>query len=442
MRFVLGLCALAALGSAASARNAGAQASPAGADISRGSDAARPAADSLRLTRRQAIAQALTNSPLLTVAREQTAEARARRVEALSIPDPLLTYSYDEQQRLFNFGAAGQRNVGVGLTIPFPDKLRLQGSAATAGIRASEANFHLVQQQLAAQTSATYDSLLVALRHRSDLQQARGLSTGFLTRTEARFNAGTAAKLDVIKARVDVAQAQNDLIANEAEIANAQASLNRLLGRLVGAPVAPMDSLTLPPPLPDSATIEEIAIANRPELAILAQQQRGASATTSLLREFWIPDFTLGFTRDNLVPGSAAFSTGITMNVPAFFWQHTNGTIAESQHTERELAASYRDLRTQVMQDVRSAYANASTAIRQANFLQTELVPAASEAFRVASVSYTIGGSSALEVLQARRDLLDAQRQLSDALAAANTARADLERALGVPLSTLGVPNP
>jgi cobalt-zinc-cadmium efflux system outer membrane protein len=81
---------------------------------------------------------------------------------------------------------------------------------------------------------------------------------------------------------------------------------------------------------------------------------------------------------------------------------------------------------------VRAAYANASTAIRQAIFLRDEVVPAAREAYRVASTSYSLGGSSALEVLTARTALLQAQSQLTDALAAANTARADLDRALGI----------
>jgi len=134
------------------------------------------------------------------------------------------------------------------------------------------------------------------------------------------------------------------------------------------------------------------------------------------------------------------FSTGIALPLPVFFWQHTKGEIAESQHHQQELTAAYRDLRAQVTQDVRSAYATASTSIRQVVFLRDQLVPSAREAFRVASVSYSLGGSSALEVLDARRTLLDAESQLADALASANIARADLERALGVPLSTLGFP--
>jgi cobalt-zinc-cadmium efflux system outer membrane protein len=194
----------------------------------------------------------------------------------------------------------------------------------------------------------------------------------------------------------------------------------------------------MPPPLPDSLTIEQTALQNRPELAQLVSQQRGARANTRLLGEFWIPDFTLGVSHDYLQPGSPLFSTGIAMPLPAFFWFHSRGEIAESKYHEQELAATYRDMRAQVTQDVRSAYANASTGMRQVIFLRDELVPSAREAFRVASVSYSLGGSSALEVLDARRTLLDAEGQLADALASANIARADLERALGVPLSTLG----
>ena len=117
--------------------------------------------------------------------------------------------------------------------------------------------------------------------------------------------------------------------------------------------------------------------------------------------------------------------------MPAFYWQHARGDIALAQHVESELAATNRDTRAQITQDVRTSYANASTAMRQVIFLRDQLVPAAREAYRVASTSYSLGGSSALEVITARSALLTAQGQLADALAAANTARADLERALG-----------
>jgi cobalt-zinc-cadmium efflux system outer membrane protein len=422
MRFIFTLCAVIALGDAASAQQR---------------DAGK-LVDSLRLTRRQAIAEALNHNAQLEVARQQTAQSRARRVEAVAVPDPALTASYDESPGPFSFGSAAARNVGVALDVPFPTKFWLRNRIAKADIGSFESNYRLQTQVIAALTSQQYDSLLVARRHRDVLQEGRTLSADFLKRTQARYTAGTAAKLDVIKAQVDVAQSDNQLIANELDIANAQAALNRLMGRVIGSPIAPVDSLDVPPALPDSQTIELTALQNRPELSQLESEQRGARATTSLLRQFWIPDFTLGVSHDYTQPGSPLFSTGIAMPIPAFFWFHTRGEIAESKYHELELAASYRDLRAQVTQDVRTAYATASTSIRQVLFLRDELVPSAREAFRVASVSYSLGGSSALEVLDARRTLLDAESQLVDALASANIARADLERALGVPLTTLG----
>ena len=389
------------------------------------------AGDSLPLSRAQAIAQALARNTQLDIAREQTAQARARRVQGVAIPDPSLTAATDEQSHFFGFNRGGTRPVEVGMAIPFPDKFRLQNRIGVADIRANEQNYRLQQQLVAFDASQAYDQLLLALRRRSDLTEALTLSQDFLKRTQARFDAGTAARVDVIKARVEVAGSQNDLIANERDIANAQTTLNRAIGRVAFAPIVPTDSLDVPPPLPDSASAEVTALEDRPELAVLDQQLRGQRANTSLTKEFWLPDITFGITRDYLQPNAAAFATGIAMPLPFLFWQHTKGEIAESSHRERELEATYRDLRAQVVQDVRSAYATASTSMRQAVFLRDELVPAARDAYRVASTSYQLGAASALEVIDARRALLDAEAQLAEALANANTARADLERALG-----------
>ena len=87
-------------------------------------------------------------------------------------------------------------------------------------------------------------------------------------------------------------------------------------------------------------------------------------------------------------------------------------------------------------QDVRLAYATAATAFEQARYIRDELLPAARRAYDVARISYGLGGSSALEVLDARRTLLDAESQYADALGAANDARAELELAVGEPLET------
>ena len=398
-----------------------------------------PRRDSLVLTRSAAIEAALANNPQLDIAREQTAQARARRVQAIAIPDPSLTAALDGQPGFLQLGNAQQKNVALGLSVPFPDKFRLRNTIALADVRSAEFGFTGVRQQLVAQTSRGYDTLLVANRHREIFQTNRGLAADFLLKTQARFQGGTAAKLDVLKAQVAVAQADNDLIGAERDVVTATDAVDRLIGQPLGTPIAARDSLTVPPPLPDVAVVEDAALAARPELASLSSQQVGAHAGTSLAREFWLPDFTLSAQR-NYGPdgGDALYSAGIALPFPIFYWQHSKGEIAERQHRERELSASYRDLRAQVSQDVRATHAAADAALRRALFIRDQLLPSARETYRVASVSYDLGGSSALDVLDARRNLLDAETQYADALAAANSARADLERAAATPLARLG----
>lgn len=391
--------------------------------------------DTLRLTRDQVVAEALAHNPLLAVAREQTSEARAQRIQNVSIPDPTTTASIITQA-----GSPVARPVGATLNLPFPDKFRLQYNIGTAGVRAAEYNYAAAKQQIASQAAQTYDTLRVALRHRADLTESRALSADFLRKTEARYAAGTAAKLDVIRAQVDIGQADNMLLANARDIANARASLNRLLGRPLPLPIAPADTLAVPPALPDLAAIEGHALDARPELSSLRAQQSGARASTTLAREYWIPDLFFGASADFGAPDpylssrNFVWQYGLTFPLPIFFWQHSAGEIAQARHHERELDASYRDLRAQIDQDVRSAYATAATALQQLLYLRDQVLPAAREAFRIASASYGLGGSSALEVLDARRTLVDAESQLTDALSAADAAQADLERAAAAPL--------
>ena len=393
--------------------------------------------DSARLSRREAVELALAHNPQLEVARAQIGEAKARKVEAVSIPDPAAIASLDQQRGLFQSGGAGQKNVGVGVVVPFPNKLRLQGKIAQADVQSAELTYQLQRQFVAAQTADAYDSLLVALKHRADLTEAESLARNFLQRTQARFNAGTAARLDVIKATVDVAQAANQLLANALDVQTAASALDRLLGRATEVAIAPTDSLVVPDSLPSLERLVAAGLAARPELASIAAQRQGARAATSLAKQFWLPDLTLGVNKDYNLPDPALFSTGLAFPLPIFFWQHTRGQIAESRFRERELEASERDLRAAVTQDLRDSYATARIALQQAVFIRDQLLPSARAAYRAASASYTLGGSSALEVLDARRTLLDAESQYADALAAANISRHELERAVSVPLDTI-----
>jgi cobalt-zinc-cadmium efflux system outer membrane protein len=393
-------------------------------------------AEPLRLTRKEAMDAALARNFSLIAAREQVEEARAQVVMAAAFPDPSVFADVTGQKRVWDPHSSAGNDQGVSVTVPFPGKTGLRRDVATAALKAAELNLTLLRQQVASQAAQAYDAILVAQRHKEDLTKSKAFAADFLEKTKARFLAGTVPKVDVIKAQVDVAQAENDLIANERSAATARATLNRLMGRLGGAPIDVAESLEVPPPLPPIENLETLAESSRPELQTLAAQLEGAKAATKLANKFWQPDLSLSVARNADQGAPTSYTSSISVGVPVLFWQHRNGEIADARHREIEIAANLSDIRTQISLDVQSAFANASTALRQAIFIRDELLPEAREVYRVASASYGLGGASALDLLDAKRTLVDAERQYADALGAANDAEAALELAIGTALPT------
>jgi outer membrane protein, heavy metal efflux system len=388
----------------------------------------------LVLTRRQAVDTALAHNPQLRVAREQVAQARARAVENTAFPDPTLTGDLTGQSGATQFRTNTGSDIGIGLSLPFPTKFLLRRRVSGADVAAALFSYDQVRQQTASLTAQSYDALIVVLRHRADLLEGDSLGREFLHKTQVRFESGSVPRLDVLKAQVDLAQAENALLANQRDVANARAALNRLLGRPLGAPFEAADSLEVPSDLPLLDSLVTLALVRRPELQGLARQRAGAGAASALAQQYWLPDVDLSVEK-NLSQGSpGTYTTGIGLSLPLFFWNHQRGEVAESKHRERELDAAYTDLQAEVEEDVRTTYAAAATALQQAVYLRDQLLPEARRAYEIALTSYGLGGSSTLDVLDARRTLLDAESQYAEALGAANDARADLERAIGTPL--------
>lgn len=390
--------------------------------------------ETLRLSRQQAIDEALARNPGLAVARAQAAEAEANVVTAAAWADPTFAADVAGQTHVLNPGSGNASDQGVGVTFPFPGKIGLRRDVAMATYRAAEFTVTQLRQQTASQAAQAYDAILVATRHREDLTQARDLSADFVKKTQARFLGGTVARVDVVKAETDLAQAENDLIANERAIETAKASLNRILGRSGGAPIEATDTLDVPGPIAAIDALGKIAGQSRPEIQSLIVQLKGAQTATRLAKEFWAPDVNVSVTRNAVDGQPTSYTTAVGVGVPIFFWQHQRGEVAAARHREEELTAALADIRAQVGLDVQTAYTNASTALRQAIFIRDHLLPEAREVYRVASVSYGLGGSSALDLLDAKRTLLSAESQYVDALGAANDALAALELAIGAPL--------
>src|SRR5262249_31899888 len=129
---------------------------------------------------RQAVDEAVARNPAIAAAREQVEQARARVSEAIAFPDPSFQANLEQQVSWVKPKSATQRDYGLNLTLPFPDKFHLRGEAARGDLQAAESSLTKLQQQIASQAFEAYDALLVALKHREDLREGLSLSQDFL----------------------------------------------------------------------------------------------------------------------------------------------------------------------------------------------------------------------------------------------------------------------
>jgi outer membrane protein TolC len=189
----------------------------------------------------------------------------------------------------------------------------------------------------------------------------------------------------------------------------------------------------------DFDRLQQVAMQRRPELAGINRQIEAAHSAEKLAQQYYFPDLNVSVTHNDPygVPGlPQSWTSGISISVPLLFWQHQNGEVAEAKHLQLELNATQRDVYAQVEQDLRNAFATATTSYRQAVFIRDQLLPSAQEQYDIAFKTYSLGGASSLEVIDSQNSLLDAKNQFATALGALNDAVADLERAVGAPLDT------
>ena len=113
--------------------------------------------DTLYLTRKQAIVLALRANPQIDIVREQLYQARAQRVQAIAIADPVLAASADSINSIRSIRSAPQRPIALTGGIPFPDKLRLRGRVAPGAFVQFERHERLTVNRHHVAFPASYD---------------------------------------------------------------------------------------------------------------------------------------------------------------------------------------------------------------------------------------------------------------------------------------------
>jgi outer membrane protein TolC len=283
------------------------------------------------------------------------------------------------------------------------------------------------------------NSYLQALALGAQVDNAKALLQAdqvLLDQTVAEHQAGTAANLDELRARVQFQTQQQALVSAEVNFAKAKIALNRE----IGLPAEQEIQLTDSAPYADLATMnideaKRMAYQSRQDYQGLQAQVRAAQLQRRAAKWERLP--TLDFQGNYGVTGitgglyHGTFVAGGTLNLPLFEEAKFRGDSGVAAANLTSLTQQLAALKEQINQQLRDSILDVQTATELVRVAQSNVDLARTE-LEQTTERFQAGVDDNLPVVQAQATLANAETTLVNTTSQHNQAKLGLARNLGI----------
>ena len=376
----------------------------------------------------------LAANPLWLAAEDDYQASLARVRQAKAFAQPSLQWDSDLEPKPLSFGRSGESYIGVSQFLEFPGKRGLRGKIAALESEAVLADQRLLRLEIVFQVKEAFYGVLLAEEKQTYAGQDLDLARDFLGKAEAKFQAGDVARMEVLRAAVEASRAATALKLAESDVRLAKARLNYFLGRAKFEPLELYGDLVREPVPIDAEALRLRALAARPELAGIRARLDSESRRKTWGVLSYLPDFDIGFFRHRIAGEVSTWDFTLSVGIPLFFWQPARGEIAEARANIRSLDRQGQDLVNRISLEVRQAGLNAETAAGQIAMFKDEILNQAQDVYDLVLFSFQEGETSGIDLIEARRTLIESRKAYADALYNFSVTLAELERSVGEPL--------
>jgi outer membrane protein TolC len=409
----------------------------------------------LSLTLHDAIDRGLRTNLVLLVSGQVSEGARGERLRSLSALLPQVTGELSENIQQIDLPSHGiDFHLPGGFSTPtvvgpfhytdarayasfsvFDYSLRKTYRAAKEGERAAQLSFKDARD-LVVQSVANAYLLVIAGSSRAQALRAQvATDQAIYDQTVNEKRAGTTAAIDVLRAHVELQQEQQQLIAQENQVAKDKLALGRVIGLPSGQqftiadtePYSPLAEMTA-----DQAL--QTAYQLRADFQSAKASVRAAEASVSAARGERYPN--VGVTADYGDIGSTPASSNGTVTFQAFAkfnifdGGRISGDIIQARAALKQRQDELADLGGQIDYQVRAALLDLQSAADQVTVARSNL-DLANQTLTQAQDRFASGVTDTVEVVQAQGSVAVANDNLISALYAHNLSKVELARALG-----------
>jgi cobalt-zinc-cadmium efflux system outer membrane protein len=371
--------------------------------------------------------QQAQGAPRLLVARAGVATAQGEALQAAARPNPSVGLQIENVggQRIYRGFDRAESTLAVHQPVELPGKRAARIEAALGQVTAAEARALQARAEFGHELAVAYGTAEAAIARSGIAAESLTLAEDDAARARQLVINGREAEVRALQARTVVSAARADL---DLARADAQTALGRL--SVLSAAPQPFTSvvggLLNVPFVPAERTAESFEV-----LAARAEFD-AANRRIEAERRRATPDVTLTLgVRRFQETGTTALVAGAALPIPVF--DRNQGAVAvaaaQASAAEARLALASAEARA-ARQSALTQFFAATSRLGAAG----EGEAAAGEAYRLARVGYEAGRLPLLEVLNARRALIDARSRTVDSRISRLRAAADLARAEGITL--------
>jgi len=246
---------------------------------------------------------------------------------------------------------------------------------------------------------------------------------------------------DLLKAEVELSNAEHDLIQAENAAQLARASFNTILARPINKPVVIEDIRSFRPETGVFFEYVEEALEKRPEIRTVDLRLDQTAQSRRLARSDYYPDVSLQY--DYIQEGDEPYVEGspvhdanrwqvmAVLSWTFFEWGKTRSAVHEVDSVRMQLIQTRAALEDQIRLEIKQAFLDLFEAEKNIP-TTTKAVEQAEENLRVSRERYEAQVATSTEVLDAQTLLTEARTNYYRALYSHHLARARLERAIGL----------
>jgi HAE1 family hydrophobic/amphiphilic exporter-1 len=417
-----------------------------------------PAPGVVVLNFNQALERALSSNEGLKLSKERVVETQARVQESKTnfLPQVNLGYNFTPSQRFpvikipagvfgpeeqtFQAGFAQKNVVQLYVNQPIYTGGRLSNAygITTASLDASKLELDRTRQEIEYRVVETFYAALMNERGVAVAEEQIRISEKQLELARVRFESGTVARLDVLQAEVELANAKARRIQAKAHVDTSMQALRGVLS-LPQTQALKLEGSLDEPVVGHARETLDTQLPQRPDLQAYTARRHAAEYAANLAQSEWKPSLSftgnMQYQQDSvsslLARDNQSYAFGVSFQVPLFSAPGAAARRGIAQSQMRQVEHGLRYATDNARLELESAW-TALEASAEVVTTQEKALELARESVVIAQVSYENGVITSAELNDAQVRLLQTEWLLMQAKYARITAAARAKVAAGV----------